>query len=105
MDFIDKQINEKGPAVMSDKDKPCSCFVCKDKIEIGQEYYSIIQNKWMKRHIGCARKSIGKLPTFMQDEDAIRRSQRNTPATGPCRQRIGGHGFTGGSGFKTIHNH
>lgn len=53
---IAKQSNEYGPNTMKEGMKRSKCFVCKQPIEIGQQYFHIPASLYnQRRHTICAR--------------------------------------------------
>lgn len=52
----EKQHNEHGPVVMSERAKQPKCFVCKALIVAGESCYFIPVEYRLYRHVGCARK-------------------------------------------------
>ena len=99
-DLLSKQENENGPRLMEFKDKYPDCFVCKSDIVEGQEFFSLKNNKYCRRHTTCSRKTPGIVKNN-PSEDEIRKISRKIKG-GPKRRRSHGHGHFGGDGFVTI---
>jgi hypothetical protein len=67
-DLLKKQENESGPHVRGSippadgrKKFYDQCFCCKKTIQVGQEYYSVVNATSKRRHTTCKRTKIGLL--------------------------------------------
>lgn len=68
----------------------------------GDKLYIIKNNKYLGRHINCERNQINnEAPTTENEHLDLNRKNRKTVG-GAKKQRTSGHGYTGGTGFKTI---
>lgn len=97
-DLLARQENESPVRIMPPQGKYPACFVCGQPIESGQEYYKILTS-WLKRHITCRRKSVGR--SQPKTEDDWRRLFR-VQSGSDKRRRGSGHGYSGGDGFTDL---
>ena len=94
MDLLEKQPNEIGPRVMTEGRKQKTCFCCKQKIQVGREYY-MIPTTGMKRHTTCKRASPGVVKEFCV-------THHSSSDYYDKRRRGGGHGYSGGDGWTRL---
>lgn len=103
MKTTEKQETETNLVVWNQNRKATRCFVCNEKFVEGNEVYIIKNNSFMARHATCARKKPCRSAAPLTEEEHLEKARRERPMRGSDkRQRTGGHGYTGGDGFKDL---
>jgi hypothetical protein len=100
-DLLARQANESPVRIMQESEKYPACFVCGQPITEGQEYYKVLL-AWQKRHVGCARKSVGVLPPYLQSEDEARRYVRSRVTWAASSRRGRDYSHNGGDGYVDV---
>lgn len=99
----EKQLTELAEKIWSLKSKAKRCFVCEKRFEDGDKIYILANNNHQARHTNCARWSSVKSPCATTEEEHLEEARRNRqPIGGAKKQACSGHGYSGGTGFKTI---
>lgn len=98
----DRQPTETNERIWPDKSPAQSCFVCKKAFKEGDRVYIIKNNIFIGRHTTCARRITAKKSPTTEEEHLEAKRKDRQMVGGAKKQRTGGHGYTGGTGFKTI---
>lgn len=103
----EKQENERGPFEFEKKhpDHFPVCFVCRSVIKEGESVYRIKVVGGRYRHSLCARapsSGSAKSAPITEEEHIKRTREERTVKGSDKKQKTGGHGYTGGTGYKNL---
>jgi len=99
---IDRQKSESEERIWSLTNKAKKCFICKKSFEIDDKIYLLINNSCLARHTNCARFPSATTCVVTEEEHLEEARRNRQPIGGAKKQACGGHGYSGGTGFKTI---
>ena len=100
---VDRQLTEGDEVIWSPTRKAKHCFVCKKSLELNDKIYILLNNNCLARHVCCARLPSVRQPQAVTEEEHIEEARRTRQTIGGAKkQACGGHGYSGGTGFKTI---
>jgi hypothetical protein len=99
---VQQQPNEMDARLWS-QTRVKACYVCKQPFNEDDNLYVLKSHRFLGRHTTCARNVTGVLPPPQTEEEYLEQQRRNRRSTGSDkRQRTGGHGYSGGTGFKDL---
>lgn len=102
MKTTDRQPTETDVIVWSDTRKARCCFVCEEAFVEGDQVYIAKNHAYVARHTTCARNPSGKPAPSTEEEHLEHARQKRKVSGSDKRQRTGGHGYSGGDGFKDL---